>query len=167
MASDPIPAWLEEDWYCVCNDLCQCNLAGRNSGYHHPGWLCSNFLRREECQGHPSLACQCSKVRVEYPRDNCNEHCMNDRIAAALSSVAVASLTRRRSHPVGGQRKLELVDPHQYAVGRCVTCMLFATVLVKKLWNSWSAVSSVGRDSLNLKGLGWRNARSGMGRQSI
>ena len=36
---------------------------------------------------------------------------MDDRIAAALSRVAIANLIRRRSHPVKDGFKLELAEP--------------------------------------------------------
>ena len=82
-----------------------------NSGYLHLGRFCSNSFRRGEYRGHFLLFCQWSKVKMDYLCDSCNEHCMDDRIAAAMSRVAIADLTCRRSHPVGGQIKLELVEP--------------------------------------------------------
>ena len=107
---DPVPARLDKDGHCVCNGLCRCNLFG-NTGSHHPGRFCSNFLYRFEWGDHPSLKCQRSKVKMEYLRKRCNRHTMNDEIAAVLSRVAIATLARRHSHPVGGRLRLELVEP--------------------------------------------------------
>ena len=61
----------------VCDDLCPCNLVGRNSGYHNLCRFCFNLLRRGEYQGHPPPACQWSKVKMEYPSS-----CSDRRVGA-------------------------------------------------------------------------------------
>ena len=108
---DLLPTWFGDDNRCVCGDLCQCNLLGRNKVFHHPGRLCYKFLRPSECSGHPSLACTWSKVKMKCSRDGFTKHSMGDCIAAVLSRVAIASVVRHRSHPAGGRFKLEIVEP--------------------------------------------------------
>ena len=107
-----MPTWLDKDGRRVCNDLCQCNLLG-NAGFHHLGRLHSNLLLRSEWGSNPSLKCQWSLIRMEYPHEYCNKHTMNDRIAAVLSDVAIRVLARRHGHPVCGRLKLELVKPRK------------------------------------------------------
>ena len=58
---------------------------------------------------------------MRYPHGDCNPHIMNDTAAAALSRIAIANLSRRSHHPVGGRLELELVEPpDQCVMERCV-----------------------------------------------
>ena len=111
VSGDPVPTWFVGGYDCVCDGFCQCNLAGRRNGFHHPGRLCSNFFQRSEYDRRFLLVCQCSKVRMEYAREGCNQHSTGDAIAAALSRIAIANCVRRRGHPVGGRLKCESVTP--------------------------------------------------------
>lgn len=87
----------------VCSkDLCRCNWFGRSEGFHHLGSRYSIFFRHVQWDDHPSLQCEWSKVRMEYPRTNSNHHTMKCGIAAVLSLIAIATLVDRRDHPVGG-----------------------------------------------------------------
>ena len=98
---DPVPAWLDSR-HCLCNafldPFCQCNLSvGR--GFHHPGGLYSNALRIACLEVNTSKAClsvnscKYSSIKFHYPRECCNTHCMNDRVASKLASIVVDSLS--------------------------------------------------------------------------
>ena len=66
VVGDPCPGWLDDDEHYVCGGFCRRNLVGRDIGFRRPGGLYSNFLP-EEYDGHPSLACKWSNVRMEHP----------------------------------------------------------------------------------------------------
>ena len=39
VSEDPVPAWLDGGYRCVCDGFCPCSLVGRRNGFHHPGGL--------------------------------------------------------------------------------------------------------------------------------
>ena len=83
---DPVPAWIDMS-YCVCGDLCQCNLPGvtksgapmmsNHQSWHHPSALRTNNINTINGYSHV-FNCNCfySRVTAHRPTIDCNKNTM-------------------------------------------------------------------------------------------